>query len=214
MAGARQRPPPCVRRGKSQIHSEPPPIDLQTKWDHVGKLFYLPVTYLFFMAVSWEYDSVGYRRGAMAKRKPKTTAKRIPKKVAGVKVPKSVRKQADKAIEYAGSGAVRDVVGAALVAAATALAANQDVRRAVKEKVKEVGKGLQGAGRDASSAASDFASDSAAAAESFKTFAIGAARRLLDAWENPVEGGDSPVAGTGRKSSPKAKSGTKASKKS
>jgi hypothetical protein len=150
----------------------------------------------------------------MAKSKPKTATRAIPKKVAGVKVPKGVRKQADKALEYAESGAVRDVVGAALVAAATALAANQDVRRAVKEKVKEVGTGLQGAGRNATSAASDFASESAAAAESFKTFAIGAARRLLDAWENPAADGGSPAVGSGRKSSAKVKSGSKSSKKS
>jgi hypothetical protein len=148
----------------------------------------------------------------MAKSKSKTTVKRIPKKVAGVKVPKGVREQADKAIEYAESGAVRDVVGAALVAAATALATNKNARNAVREKVRELGEGLQGAGKSASSAATDFTRDPAAAAESFKAFAIGAARQLLDAWENPATstGSSGFVKGSGSKT----KSRSKVSKKS
>lgn len=62
--------------------------------------------------------------------------KKIPKKIAGVKVPKELRKAGDKLAKLAEDPLVRDI---ALGAVAAGLAARKDARKAAAKKAAELG---------------------------------------------------------------------------
>ncbi|MBV9883420.1 MAG: hypothetical protein JO276_10470 [Sphingomonadaceae bacterium] len=57
---------------------------------------------------------------------------KIPKKIAGVKLPKKARKAANKAIEMGGNPVVREIAAAA-IGAATAKAASKSERKPARE---------------------------------------------------------------------------------
>ncbi len=70
--------------------------------------------------------------------------KKIPKKIAGVKVPKELRKAGDKLAKLAEDPVVRDI---ALGAVAAGLAARKDARKAAGKKAAELGgEASEGAG--------------------------------------------------------------------
>ena len=70
----------------------------------------------------------------MAKKADKK--KKIPKKIAGVKVPKELRKTGQKLAKLAEDPVVREI---ALAAVAAGVAARNDVRKAAKAKAAEAG---------------------------------------------------------------------------
>ena len=70
--------------------------------------------------------------------------KKIPKKIAGVKVPKELRKTGTKLAKLAGDPLVREI---ALAAVAAGLAAREDTRKKAKKKAAEAGsEAAEGAG--------------------------------------------------------------------
>ncbi len=70
--------------------------------------------------------------------------KKIPKKIAGVKVPKELRKAGDKLAKLAEDPVVREI---ALGAVAAGLAARKDARKAAGKKAAEIGgEASEGAG--------------------------------------------------------------------
>jgi|GEM_PF-3783285 len=73
----------------------------------------------------------------MAKKKANKAAKdKLPKKVAGVKVPKELRKAGDQLARLAQEPLAREI---ALAALAAGLAARKDVRKAAKQAALEAG---------------------------------------------------------------------------
>jgi hypothetical protein len=66
----------------------------------------------------------------------KTNAK-LPKKIAGVKIPKKLRKSGNKLIEVANTPAGRELLAAGLVAAGTALARAQKRRPPIEAATAE-----------------------------------------------------------------------------
>jgi hypothetical protein len=86
----------------------------------------------------------------MAKSGKKTggrkTSKRsmLPKRIAGTKVPKALRKSGEQALQWAASPTGREILGGLLVAAATALVRSKKAREAVSEGAKDA---VGGAGR-------------------------------------------------------------------
>ncbi|HEX8063473.1 MAG TPA: hypothetical protein VF535_09665 [Allosphingosinicella sp.] len=94
---------------------------------------------------------------------------KIPKRIAGVKVPKSVREAGRQALKLAEQPAVSETVAAALLAAAAALRDPPATRRAA------------GA---AAEAAGDAGQDAIRLGDSLRKMAIDMARRTLDAWES------------------------------
>jgi hypothetical protein len=66
----------------------------------------------------------------------KDKKKKIPKKIAGVKVPKDLRKSAGKLTKLAKDPVVREI---ALAAVAAGLAAREDTRKKAKKKAAEMG---------------------------------------------------------------------------
>lgn len=112
----------------------------------------------------------------MAKdKKPK--AMKVPKRVAGIKVPKKVRKTANKALALAENPQARELAVAALTAAAAALG------KKGADAAKDSGGSGGGADFDAVKAQASRLSDVVIAA------ALDGARRLLDGLEQPA--GDS-----------------------
>ena len=102
-------------------------------------------------------------------KKGKQEKLKIPKRVAGVKVSKAVRKAGNTALKLAESPAVSETVAAALLAAAAALRDPPATRRAA-------------------AAAADTASEAGQQAirlgDSLRKLALDMARRTLDAWES------------------------------
>ena len=86
---------------------------------------------------------------------------KVPKKVAGVKLPKKLRKAGKKALKVAEQPVVGEAVAAALLAAAAAL---------------REGKGGRSGAEIAGEEAVKFG-------EALRAYAIDVARRTLDAWE-------------------------------
>lgn len=97
---------------------------------------------------------------------------KVPKRIAGVKVPKKIRKPVNQALALAENPAARELAVAALTAAAAAL---------TQKKVDERPDGAPSAadGADAVKAQATKLGDVIIAA------ALGGARRLLDGIENP-----------------------------
>jgi len=76
---------------------------------------------------------------------------KLPKKIAGVKIPKKLRKSGGKLIEVANTPAGRELIAAGLVAAGTALAAKAKARRnsqdAPADRLDPAERGAQMAGQ-------------------------------------------------------------------
>jgi hypothetical protein len=66
----------------------------------------------------------------MAKSKSKTSSSKLPKRIAGVKVPKNIRTTGDKLMDVLHHPLIADFAAAALLAAAKALRENEGVRKA------------------------------------------------------------------------------------
>lgn len=103
----------------------------------------------------------------MAKEKKQKTEK-LPKKIAGVKVPKELRKAGKTARELAQSPIVGEAVSAALLAAAASLT-NSKVRGAAKAGAADLASGT--------------AQEAGAIGQAVKQVLIDAARNLLDNFE-------------------------------
>jgi hypothetical protein len=94
---------------------------------------------------------------------------RIPKRIAGVKVSKAVRKAGKTAIKLAESPAVSETVAAALLAAAAALRDPPATRRGAQA---------------AADAAGQAGEEAIRLGDSLRKLALDMARRTLDAWES------------------------------
>ncbi|HEX8513709.1 MAG TPA: hypothetical protein VF688_11460 [Allosphingosinicella sp.] len=94
---------------------------------------------------------------------------KVPKRIGGVKVPKSVREAGKSALKLAERPAVGETVAAALLAAAAALRDPPATRRAA---------GV------AADAAGEAGQDAIRVGDSLRKMAIDMARRTLDAWES------------------------------
>jgi hypothetical protein len=97
-----------------------------------------------------------------------TKALKIPKKVAGVKLPKKVRKRAKKALKMGASPVVREIAAAA-IGAATAKAA---------------GSGSNGGGR----AKARIHFDGGEIGEAFRSAAVAGLQRFLEGFEEGLRG--------------------------
>ena len=94
---------------------------------------------------------------------------RVPKRIAGVKVSKAVRKAGKSALKLAEQPAVSEAVAAALLAAAAALRDPPATKRAAAAAADSAGEAGQEAIR---------------IGDSLRKMAIDMARRTLDAWES------------------------------
>jgi hypothetical protein len=99
-----------------------------------------------------------------------TKALKIPKKVAGVKLPKKVRKRAKKALKMGASPVVREIAAAA-IGAATAKAAGS-------------GSGSNGGGR----AKARIHFDGGEIGEAFRSAAVAGLQRFLEGFEEGLRG--------------------------
>ena len=93
---------------------------------------------------------------------------KIPKRIAGVKVSKAVRKAGKSALKLAETPAVSETVAAALLAAAAALRDPPAAKRGAKAAADSAGEAGQEAIR---------------LGDSLRRLALDMARRTLDAWE-------------------------------
>jgi len=82
--------------------------------------------------------------GAMGKKSKKDKKSKLPKKIAGVKVPKELRNAGGLLFQIARDANARDVALAALTAA---LAARKDSRKAARNAVGETGETVAKAGK-------------------------------------------------------------------
>lgn len=93
---------------------------------------------------------------------------KVPKRIAGVKVSKAVRKAGKTALKLAEQPAVSETVAAALLSAAAALRDPPATRRTAKAAAETAG---------------DAAQQAISLGDSLRKLAIDMARRTLDAWE-------------------------------
>jgi hypothetical protein len=107
-------------------------------------------------------------KGDKKAKKDKVKVK-VPKRIGGVKLPKSVREAGKSALKLAERPAVSETVAAALLAAAAALRDPPAAKRAA------------GAAADA---AGEAGQDAIRLGDSLRKMAIDMARRTLDAWES------------------------------
>lgn len=84
--------------------------------------------------------------------KPKSKTK-IPKRIAGVKIPKTLRDSGKAAMKLAQNPVARELLSAGLVAAAAAVAANSRARKAAIEGGRDAADAVTGAATTASSSA-------------------------------------------------------------
>ncbi len=114
----------------------------------------------------------------MAKAKGKSTKKDsgMPKKVAGVKVPKELRKGSDSLSALITSPLAREVVADALIAIAGALAGNKKARDTVTKAGSQAGAAVMDAGAGAASATRDLTATATGAVAEVVTEA---ARKIL-----------------------------------
>ena len=118
----------------------------------------------------------------MAKKSKSKSSVKLPKQVAGVKVPKGLRKQAETLIGFIGSPAGRELAAAGLTLAATALTAKSTDSK-VKGADKAAARTMVGKARSAESDAADLGAVlSAAVAEG--------ARRFLQGFEEGKAGAE------------------------
>lgn len=104
----------------------------------------------------------------------KVKGSKIPKAVAGVKIPKGVRKAGKAAAELAQQPVVGEFVAAALTAAAASLMAQTKAGKAVR--------------REASDSASETVKEASAIGAAVKKALLDAARELLDSIEDGASG--------------------------
>jgi urease accessory protein UreF len=116
-------------------------------------------------------------------KKDKKDKLKIPKRIAGVKVSKAVRKAGKSALKLAETPAVSETVAAALLAAAAALRDPPATKRAAGAAAETAGEAGQEALR---------------LGDSLRRLALDMARRTLDSWEEAdsrprgrSDGGDS-----------------------
>lgn len=102
------------------------------------------------------------------KQKKGKTGLKIPKRVAGTKIPKAVRQAGKAALKLAEQPAVSETVAAAMLAAAAALRDPPATKRAAAAAAGSAGEAGQEAIR---------------IGDSLRKLAIDVARRTLDAWE-------------------------------
>lgn len=120
------------------------------------------------------------KKGVDAKAdKPKSRTK-IPKQIAGVKIPKTLRDSGKAAMKLAQNPVARELLSAGLVAAAAAVAANSRARKAAIDGGRDVADAVTGAATTASSSA---AMIGAALVDAAGT----AAERFLSAKDGKVE---------------------------
>ena len=79
----------------------------------------------------------------------KSKSAKLPKKIAGVKIPKAVRKTGGSAVKALRHPLLADIVAAALIAAAAAIRSNKKVRRAARTAKDKAGEAAKGAGAGA-----------------------------------------------------------------
>jgi hypothetical protein len=101
-------------------------------------------------------------------KKDKKDKLKIPKRIAGVKVSKAVRKAGKSALKLAETPAVSETVAAALLAAAAALRDPPATKRGARAAADSAGEAGQEAIR---------------LGDSLRRLALDMARRTLDAWE-------------------------------
>jgi hypothetical protein len=77
-------------------------------------------------------------------------AKKLPKKIAGVKIPKKLRKRGGKFYAVISSPVVANIIAVALIAAADALANKMPVKKAGKKAKKAAADATEAAGSGAS----------------------------------------------------------------
>ena len=109
---------------------------------------------------------------------------KIPKRVGGMKIPKKVRKKANKAIEMADSPAIRELAAAALGAAAS-------TRRASKSERDE-------AAGERVSAATTIQIDANKFGEAFRSAALDGFRRFLEGFEEGLRDSGVTIDGESR----------------
>ncbi len=109
---------------------------------------------------------------------------KVPKEIAGVKVPKKVRKAGNRALEFADHPAALELAAAALSAAAAALQAKGRKRRAedVTPRLAELGRAQATGDGDNGSPAQEVASQ---LGDIVRAAALEGARRLLDGVGKP-----------------------------
>ena len=93
---------------------------------------------------------------------------KVPKRIAGVKVSKAVRKAGKSALKLAESPAVSETVAAALLAAAAALRDPPTTKRGARAAVDS---------------AAEAGEEAIRLGDSLRRLALDMARRTLDAWE-------------------------------
>jgi hypothetical protein len=113
----------------------------------------------------------------MAKGEKKAKKAKLPKEVAGVKLPKGLRKAGKKALKLAEQPIVGETVAAALLAAAAALREAPGTKRAARAAGEA---GLEGG--------EQVAREVGKLGDSLRAFAIDMARRTLDAFEEKGSG--------------------------
>ena len=124
----------------------------------------------------------------MAKKSKSKAKLKLPKEVAGVKVPKGLRKQAKKLLEIIDSPAGRELAAAGLTLAATSLAAKASDGKA-KSTVRSIAREAVGNNRSGTGDAGDLGAIlSAAVAEG--------ARRFLQGFEEGKEGAQDKISKT------------------
>lgn len=78
---------------------------------------------------------------------------KLPKRIAGMKVPKALRRSSGRAAQWAASPIGREILGATLVAAASAIAGSKKARGAIKEGAKDAASGASRVGQALADAA-------------------------------------------------------------
>ncbi len=114
---------------------------------------------------------------------------KVPKEVAGIKVPKKLRKTANKAIAMAENPAIRGLALAGLAAAATAIAENAEARRTAGDGARQAGKAAAKTAETVQDAAADAAAGANQLGDLIRAAALEGARRLLD---NKLNGAAKP----------------------
>lgn len=103
----------------------------------------------------------------------KNKATKLPKKIAGVKVPKTLRKKGGKVVDALSHPLVADIAAAALLAAAAALRDNKKVRAAAVTAKDEAGDAASGVAGGADSLGTLIAAKAAKTAREFgKAYAV------------------------------------------
>jgi hypothetical protein len=133
----------------------------------------------------------------MAKDKKDKKDKKAKAGKQGVKLPKSLRKAGEKAMELAREPMVSEIVAAALLSAAAALRDN-----------KNVGRAAGAAGEEGLAAAGELGKQASKVGDALRGLALDLARRTLDNWEAP-SGPSKRSGGGGNKRGGGSKGGSK-----